>query len=163
MQNNNFEHEAVEHQTQGSTAEYSEYERQQQQQRRIMIAGGLSVFFAAIAGVLFLLWRRRQPTRLERAEAAAHLRGNLAVLKLEDAVPELRKVEDEFAAWDKFHYARSRELRQVLDSHLKLREQIARRGYFCCVRCYYAHRLCQTWILMRRRFCYRSRRGLLRL
>ena len=58
MQNNNFEHEA-----EGITEEYSDYERQQQQ-RWIMIAGGLSVGFAAIAGLLFLLWRRRrQPTR----------------------------------------------------------------------------------------------------
>ncbi len=65
MQNNNFEHEG-----EGITEEYSEYERQQQQQRWIMIAGGLSVCFAAIAGVLFLLWRRRQPTRLDRAEAS---------------------------------------------------------------------------------------------
>src|SRR5207253_5587263 len=70
MQNNNFEHEAADHQAEDSTAEYSAYEREQQQQRWIMIAGGLSVFFAAVAGVLFLLWRRLRPTRLDRAEAS---------------------------------------------------------------------------------------------
>ncbi|MEP7191147.1 MAG: hypothetical protein ABI901_18295, partial [Roseiflexaceae bacterium] len=70
MQNNNFEHDAVDHHVEDATPEYSAYEREQQQQRRLLIAGGLSVFFAAVAGVLFLLWRRRQPTRLDRAEAS---------------------------------------------------------------------------------------------
>ena len=70
MQNNNFEHESIDHHAEDATAEYRAYEREQQQQRRIMIAGGLSVFFAVVAGVLFLIWRRRQPTRLDRAEAS---------------------------------------------------------------------------------------------
>ena len=41
----------------------------EQREEWIMLAGALSVLFAAIAGVLVLLARRR-PTRLQRAEAA---------------------------------------------------------------------------------------------
>ncbi|HEX5688957.1 MAG TPA: hypothetical protein VFX76_03095, partial [Roseiflexaceae bacterium] len=40
------------------------------QEQLVMLAAGLSVLFAAIAGVLVLLARRRRPTRLQRAEAA---------------------------------------------------------------------------------------------
>src|SRR6185436_5006702 len=47
----------------------AEYDTGRQQEQWIAIAGGLSVLFAAVAGVLILLARRR-PSRLQRAEAA---------------------------------------------------------------------------------------------
>jgi len=40
------------------------------QDRLMLIAGGLSVVFAAIAGILLILARRRPPTRIQRAEAS---------------------------------------------------------------------------------------------
>lgn len=41
-----------------------------QQERWVRLAAGLSVLFAVAAGVMMWLARRRQPTRLRRAEAA---------------------------------------------------------------------------------------------
>jgi hypothetical protein len=45
------------------------HDRRRQQNQWIMIAGGLSLLFAAIAGVLIMRSRRR-PTQLQRAEAS---------------------------------------------------------------------------------------------
>src|SRR6266508_768292 len=46
------------------------FEQQYGQDWWLWLAGGLSVVFAAVAGVLLVLARRRRPTRLERAEAS---------------------------------------------------------------------------------------------
>jgi thiol-disulfide isomerase/thioredoxin len=64
-------------------------------------------------------------SRLARAEAAARLRNDMGLFKLEAAMPDLRKAEEEFAGWDSFHYARSREPSEVLQSHGMLHERIA--------------------------------------
>ena len=66
MQNDNFNYEEVDAMRDNEAS----YETEWRQEQWIMLAGGLSVLFAAVAGVLILLLRRRRPTRVQRAEAA---------------------------------------------------------------------------------------------
>jgi len=66
MQNDDFAFSEEANAMQNETNEADEGH----QERWIMFAGGLSLLFAVVAGVLFLRARRR-PTRLQRAEQAA--------------------------------------------------------------------------------------------
>ncbi|HJQ97069.1 MAG TPA: redoxin family protein [Candidatus Polarisedimenticolaceae bacterium] len=63
--------------------------------------------------------------RAERAEAATRLRGGVAMQHIRDMLPQLRREEEEFAAWDGFHFAGSRPANEVLASHLQFHERIA--------------------------------------
>jgi hypothetical protein len=65
MQNSDFGQEEM-----GAMDYEAGYDSEWRQEQWIMLAGGLSLLFAVVAGVLLMLARRRRPTRIQRAEAA---------------------------------------------------------------------------------------------